>query len=208
MQTTKLLANDLITGNIGDKIVFSDITYEYGVNEPWRNLINVYGNLVNGTSQVRLELADGTEVVGTVAFNPADDTSLLYDIDIDTIPTNNLVPINAIIDPQSSRPNRDLQKLVNGTRYLLVNDYSSPDSFANAATYNWFGADGTRLEASANDIIQYTGSHWVVIFDASDMPDTYYVTNMTTGTQYAWNGNAWTKSYEGFYEAGKWQLVI
>ena len=203
-----VLANDLITGNIGDKIVFSEITYEYGVNEPWRNLINVYGNLVNGTSQVRLELADGTEVVGTVAFNPADDTSLLYDIDIDTIPTNNLAPINAIIDPQSSRPNRDLQKLVNGTRYLLVNDYSSPDSFANAATYNWFGADGTRLIAGANDIIQYTGSHWVVIFDASDMPDTYYVTNMTTGTQYVWNGNAWTKSYEGFYEAGKWQLVI
>ena len=203
-----VLANDLITGNIGDKIVFSEITYEYGVNEPWRNLINVYGNLVNGTSQVRLELADGTEVVGTVAFNPADDTSLLYDIDIDTIPTNNLAPINAIIDPQSSRPNRDLQKLVNGTRYLLVNDYSSPDSFANAATYNWFGADGTRLIAGANDIIQYTGSHWVVIFDASDMPDTYYVTNMTTGTQYVWNGTSWAKSYEGFYEAGKWQLVI
>jgi hypothetical protein len=203
-----LLANDLITGNIGDKIVFSEITYEYGVNEPWRNLINVYGNLVNGTSQVRLELADSTEVVGTVAYNPADDTSLLYTVDVDTIPANTLSPINAIIDPQTSRPNRDLQNLVNGTRYLLVNDYSSPANVANAPTYNWIGADNTRLEASANDIIQYNGQHWVVIFDASDSPDTYYVTNMTTGTQYVWNGNAWAKSYEGFYEAGKWQLVI
>lgn len=204
-----VLANDLVTGNIGDKVVFSEITYEYGVNEPWRNLINVYGNLVNGTSQVRLELADGTtEVVGTVAYNPADDTSLLYTVDIDTVPTNNLDPINAIIDPQSSRPNRDLQKLVNGTRYLLVNDYSSPANVANVATYNWVGADNTRLVASANDIIQYNGQHWIVIFDASTMTDTYYVTNMTTGTQYAWNGNTWAKSYEGFYEAGKWQLVI
>ena len=204
-----VLANDLITGNVGDKVVFSEITYEYGVNEPWRNLINVYGNLVNGTSQVRLELADDTtEVVGTVAYNPADDTSLLYTVDVDTVPANNLDPINAIIDPQSSRPNRDLQKLVNGTRYLLVNDYSSPANVANVATYNWVGADNTRLEASANDIIQYNGQHWIVIFDASTMTDTYYVTNMTTGTQYAWNGNTWAKSYEGFYEAGKWQLVI
>lgn len=204
-----VLANDLITGNIGDKIVFSERIYEYGVNEPWRNLINVYGNLVNGTSQVRLELADGTtEVVGTVAYNPADDTSLLYTVDLDTIPANTLSPINAIIDPQSSRPNRDLQNLVNGTRYLLVNDYTSPANVANVATYNWVGADNTRLVASANDIIQYNGQHWVVIFDASNSPDTYYVTNMTTGIQYVWNGNTWAKSYEGFYEAGKWQLVI
>ena len=203
-----VLANDLITGNIGDKVVFSEITYEYGVNEPWRNFINVYGNLVNGTSQVRLELDSGSEVVGTVAYNPADDTSLLYTVDVDTVPANNLDPINAIIDPQSSRPNRDLQKLVNGTRYLLVNDYSSPANVANVATYNWVGADNTRLVASANDIIQYNGQHWIVIFDASTMTDTYYVTNMTTGTQYAWNGNIWAKSYEGFYEAGKWQLVI
>jgi hypothetical protein len=204
-----VLANDLITGNIGDKIVFSERIYEYGVNEPWRSLINVYGNLVNGTSQVRLELADGTtEVVGTVAYNPADDTSLLYTVDVDTIPANTLSPINAIIDPQSSRPNKDLQNLVNGTRYLLVNDYTSPANVANVATYNWVGADNTRLVASANDIIQYNGQHWVVIFDASDSPDTYYATNMTTGIQYVWNGNTWAKSYEGFYEAGKWQLVI
>ena len=203
-----VLANDLVTGNIGDKVVFSEIIYEYGVNEPWRNFVNIYGNLVNGTSQVRLELDSGSEVVGTVAYNPADDTSLLYTVDIDTIPANNLDPINAIIDPQSSRPNRDLQKLANGTRYLLVNDYTSPTSAANVATYNWVGADNTRLVASANDIIQYNGQHWVVIFDASDSPDTYYVTNMTTGTQYVWNGTSWAKSYEGFYEAGRWQLVI
>jgi len=203
-----VLANDLVTGNIGDKVVFSEIVYEYGVNEPWRNFVNIYGNLVNGTSQVRLELDSGSEVVGTVAYNPADDTSLLYTVDIDTIPANNLDPINAIIDPQSSRPNRDLQKLANGTRYLLVNDYTSPTSTANVATYNWVGADNTRLVASANDIIQYNGQHWVVIFDASTLTDTYYVTNMTTGTQYVWNGTSWSKSYEGFYEAGKWQLVI
>ena len=204
-----VLADDLVTGNIGDRIVFTAITKERGISENWRDVVNVYGNLVNGTSQVRLELSSGAEIVGTVSYNPLDPTVLIYSPDIDTLPTNNLDPINAIVDPQSARPNRDLQKLANGTRYLLVNDYVSPTSgFANAATYNWQGIDGTRLVANANDIIQYNGSHWYVSFQSNDMPDTYHVTNMTTGVQYAWDGTAWTKSYEGFYEAGKWQLVI
>lgn len=202
-------ADDLVTGNIGDRIVFTAVTKERGSAEYWRDVVNVYGNLTNGSSQVRLELDNGSEIVGTVSYNPLDPTVLIYSPDVDTLPTNNLAPINAIVDPQSSRPNRDLQKLANGTRYLLVNDYVSPTSgFANAATYNWQGIDGTRLVANANDIIQYNGSHWTVVFQSNDMPNTYHVTNMTTGVQYVWNGNSWAKSYEGFYEAGKWQLVI
>jgi hypothetical protein len=204
-----VLADDLVTGNIGDRIVFTAVTSETGISENWRDVVNVYGNLVNGTSQVRLELASGAEIVGTVSYNPLDPTVLIYSPDIDTLPANNLDPINAIVDPQSSRPLRDLQKLANGTRYLLVNNYVSPTSgFANAATYNWQGIDGTRLVANANDIIQYNGSHWYVAFQSNDMPDTYHITNMTTGIQYVWNGITWAKSYEGFYEAGKWQLVI
>jgi len=202
-------ADDYINGNIGEKIVFTAVTSEAGTTENWRDIINIYGNLVNGSSQIRLELDDGTEVVGTVSYNPIDPTVLIYSPDVDTLPTNNLDPINAIIDPQSARPNRDLQKLANGTRYLLVNDYVSPDSgFANAAIYNWMGVDNTRLNAKANDIIQYNGSHWFVSFQANVRPDAYHVTNMTTGVQYAWNGTNWSKSYEGYYEAGKWQLVI
>ncbi len=204
-----LLADDLITGNIGDQIVFTAVTAETGIVENWRDVVNVYGNLVNGSSQIRLELPSGSEVVGTVSYNPLDPTVLIYSADIDTLPTNNLDPVNAIIDPQNSRPNRDLQKLANGTRYLLVNDYVSPTSgFANAAVYNWQGIDGTRLTANANDIIQYNGSHWYVSFQSNASPDAYHVTNMTTNTQYAWDGESWTKSYEGYYEAGKWQLVI
>jgi hypothetical protein len=81
-------ASNLITGNIGDRIVFTATTRKEGPSEPWRDLINVYGNLVNGTSTVRLELDDGNEVIGTVAYNPVDDTALLWTPDIDTIPVN------------------------------------------------------------------------------------------------------------------------
>jgi hypothetical protein len=98
--------------------------------------------------------------------------------------------------------------LANGTRYLLVNDYSSTATGANASVYNWLGVDNTPLVALANDIIQYNGSHWTVAFQSNTAIPTQYVTNMTTNTQYKWDGTQWTKSYEGYYPAGKWHLII
>ena len=200
--------SNLVYANVGDRIVFTAVDSKYGTDEPWRDIINIYGNLVNGTSQISVELDSGLEVVGTVAYNPNDDTVLLWNPDVDTIPTNTIAPINAIIDPLSSRPNRDLQYLANGTRYLLVNDYNSQETGANASVYNWLGIDNTPLVAYANDIIQYNGSHWAVAFQSNTAIPTQYVTNMTTNTQYKWDGTQWTKSYEGYYPAGKWQLII
>ena len=198
--------SNVVTGNVGDRIVFTGVPDQVGAYEPWRNFINIYGNLVNGTSQVRLELGDGNEIVGTVSYNPIDDTTLLYSLDASTLPTNTLLPVNAIIDPQASRPNKDLQNLAVGTRYLLVNDYVT--SAGAQPIYNWQGIDNTPLIAYANDIIQYNGTHWVVTFQSRNEAGINYVTNMTTNTQYRWNGAEWAKSYEGYYEAGKWQLVI
>jgi hypothetical protein len=201
-----VLASNVVTGNIGDKIVFTAITSKIGPDEAWRDLINVYGNLTNGSSTITLELDDGNEVTGTVSYNPIDDTSLLWAADIDTIPVNSLSPVNAIIDPATSRPNRDLQELASGTRYLLINDYRL-DSGAQPA-YNWTGIDDTPLEANANDIIEFTGQHWAVVFDSQYETTIQYVTNLTTGIQYRWTGQEWVKSYEGYYPAGKWQLRI
>lgn len=202
----QVFASNIINGNIGDRVVFTSVTSKQGPDEPWRDLINVYGNLVNGSSTITLELEDGNEVTGTVAYNPIDDTTLLWSVDLDTIPVNTLPPINAIIDPLTSRPNKDLQDLATGTRYLLVNDYSLNSSVQPA--YNWTGIDDTPLEAKANDIIQFNGQHWSVVFDSQYETNMAYVTNLTTGTQYRWNGNEWTKSYEGYFPAGKWQIRL
>lgn len=201
-----IITSNVVTGNIGDTISFTATTYKEGPQEPWRDIINVYGNLVSGSSRISLELEDGNEIVGTVAYDPAHDTLLLWNPDIDTIPTNTLDPINAIIDPLSSRPNKNLQDLAAGTRYLLVNDYVSE---AGAQPYyNWLGVDNTPLEAYANDIIEFDGQHWSVVFDNRYETHVQYVTNLTTGTQYYWNGTNWSKSYEGYFPAGKWQLIL
>ena len=48
--------SNLITANAGARIVFNGETYKHGIDEPWRNLVNVYGNLTNGSSQIKFEL--------------------------------------------------------------------------------------------------------------------------------------------------------
>jgi hypothetical protein len=41
-----------------------------------------------------------------------------------------------------------------------------------------------------------------------DKPTGQYVTNITTGIQYEWDGEAWIKSYQGVYVGGTWSLVL
>lgn len=200
--------NANITANADTRITFTQVPEKIGVNEKWRDLVNVYGNLVNGTSQVKFELDDGNEVVGTVAYHPQNENILLWTPDIDTIPVNTLTAINAIIDPLRSRPNADLSTPASGTRYLLVNDYNTTATGANAAAYNWIGANSTPISANANDIIQYNGTYWTVSFDSANVSTVQYVTNISTTAQYRWGNGIWTKSYEGPYQAGKWQLII
>jgi len=203
---TTVTTSNVVTGFDGDLITFNAVTHKIGTNLPWRTVVNIYGNLVNGGSQIRFTLPDRNEVIGTVAYNPVDDTVLMWTPDIDTIPANTLVPVNAIIDPQNSRPNKDLQDLADGTRYLLVNDYiTTPGA---QPQYNWMGRDNTPLYAVANDIIQFNGQHWQVAFDSRATSAVNYVTNLTTSVQYKWDGAQWTKSYEGYYPAGQWQLII
>jgi hypothetical protein len=201
-----ITTNANITALVNDRISFTQVVKAVGVPERWRELINLYGNLTNGTSQIRLELDDGNEVVGTVAYHPQNENILLWTVDVDTVPGNTLNPVNAIIDPQRSRVGADLNDASNGTRYLLVNDYTTPDGAL--PTYNWRGSDGVALNAKANDIIEYNGSHWTIAFDSQSEDSVQYVTNLTTGMQYRWSAGSWIKSYEGRYEAGLWSLIL
>ena len=65
------------------------------------------------------------------------------------------------------------------------------------------------LVASVGDIIQYNGTKFVKVFDASNPDSTlHYVTNSNTGIQYRFDGTEWVKSYEGIYAAGNWTIVL
>ena len=168
----------------------------------WKDLVNVYGALRPGISQIKLVIpGTSSEVSGTVAYHPTDDRFLLFTVDADSVPTNTLTAVTKVIDPTVSGPGAGLAAAASGQRYLLL------DAIGSATNTDAADAWGS-LVASANDIIEYNGSAWTVSTDASATSDQQFVTNSTTSIQYKWNGTTWTKSYQGLFTGGEWSLVI
>lgn len=171
----------------------------------WTPVVNLYGTLRPGISMVALTQQDGTQVFGTVAFDPLDDRFLLFTPIEESVPANTMPPINAVINPLASGPGQGLPTAAAGQRYLLTEATGSEDGYSTA----WAGTMGQILVARPNDIIEYDGSRWLVSFDSQSSPvNTQYVTNLTTELQYRWTGIGWVKSYQGLYPGGQWALII
>jgi hypothetical protein len=194
----------------------------------WSTVLDAYpGQYRAGFSRLRLIQENGHEVIGTVALNPADPTLLTVNWDEDTYPTN--VPLtnwngytsvrsstgtfDAIIDPQVKGPRGSgLPDPTPGTRYLLIEDIG--DVVNGDGPDAWKSNSGVDFTAKANDIIEWSGSAWHVIFEAAlnqflDAP--VYQTNTYStgpGIQYKWDGEIWSKSFEGEYRAGSWILEL
>jgi hypothetical protein len=172
----------------------------------WNSVVGVYGVLRPGISLMRLEQEDGSEVVGTITYDPTDDRFLLFDVDQDSLPANTLPPVDAVINPLRSGPSVGLDSALVGQRYLLT---EATGSYDGASPVEWQGESGQPLVAQANDIIEFDGIQWVVAFDSTSSPNNLqYVTNITTSIQYKWTGTAWIKSYQGLYPGGQWSLVL
>jgi len=203
-----------LLGSTGTNVKSGGDGFHTGANEPsnydpfetfgpavnWKVLLDQYGKVTNGTSQIRLTQPNGNEIVGTIATSTLDDTILLYTIDGDTIPSNTLTAVKKIINPATFDPGTP----ANGDRYLIINDVG--DSTASFQSQTW----GTLI-ANVGDIIEYNSSQskWLKVFDASNPDSTlHYVTNLNTGIQYRFNGTEWVKSYEGVYTQGNWSIVL
>jgi len=171
----------------------------------WHNVIGMYGTLRPGISLIAFEQPDGSEVYGTIAYDPTDDRFLLFTVDTSTVPANTLSPVNAVINPLLSGPGAGLPSATVGQSYLLTEDTGSDNGYASA----WAGTSGQPLIAKANDIITYDGDRWQIYFDSTSSPDNIqYVTNITTEIQYKWTGQMWVKSYQGLYTGGSWTLIL
>ena len=94
-----------------------------------------------------------------------------------------------------------------GTRFLIVEDIGNIINVDGADA--WKSVFGEDLIAYANDIIEWTGSHWHIIFNASQQKNVMvWQTNIYTGAQYLWNGISWVKSYDGEYREDEWKIVM
>lgn len=178
-------------------------------NLMWSSVVNLYGTLRPGISYITLEQPDGTDVTGTVAHDPTDDRFLLFTINAGTVPPNTVAPIDAVIDPLISAPGIGLATAAAGQRYLFTQatgDWNNPGTTNPDA---WTGVAGQPLVARANDIVEYDGSAWHVVFDSDSSPNNaQYVTNLISELQYRWTGAKWVKSYQGLYSGGAWSLVL
>jgi hypothetical protein len=170
----------------------------------WSSLLNVYGTMRPGISQIWLQNPYmDTEIVGTIVLDPVDDRLLIYSIDPDTLPQNTLDPVDSVINPLVTGPNAGLPPAENGMRYLIVENIGSDGD----STIAW-----GDVVAYANDIIEYDSSmgEWFVSFDSASATTVEYVTNLTTGVQYRYvnSEGAWMKSWEGWYDQGDYSIVI
>jgi hypothetical protein len=172
-----------------------------GVPQKWSDIIDMVGELT-ATSLLKLNIGTDSdnllgEVIGSVTANPLSETSLIFNLDSETLPSTTLPAVDKIIDPRDNYPgDSTLPASVTGQRYLITEDIS-------ATGYpNW------NLDASANDIIEYNGSAWTVNFDSSSNTDEQQVINNFTSSQYKWNEGVWISSYEGEYNPGFWRLAL
>jgi hypothetical protein len=72
----------------------------------------------------------------------------------------------------------------------------------------WKNADNTDFTADANDICEWDGTKWNIIWDASANNTTTYITNVTTGQQFYWNNYYWQSAVDGLYPRGTWTIVL
>jgi hypothetical protein len=190
-----------------------DIPAKQGAPADWLALLDQYpGKYIAGAGHIYLIQPTGYEVSGTFTVSPLDSTVLAVTWNADTYPSNTTIAsanraspgtFDAIINPLTFNPVDNAP--VTGRRYLLIDDIGDTQTNTNA---NNSVAWGT-LVAKTNDIIEYNGTAWAVVFSAAQNEDNLiYQTNIYTGVQYKWNGVSWVKSFEGEYRAGSWRLVL
>jgi hypothetical protein len=179
----------------------------------WTELLEAYPGEYNADIS-RLYLRsnfDGSTVTGTFAINPFDETKIIVNWDSDTKPSNTIISgptgdkttIDYIIDP--TRYNPSTTKAA-GTRYLILGDIGNASNTDGPDA--WKNTDNSDFVANANDIIEWDGNRWVVVFDSNNITDITYTTNTNTGTQYRWDGTEWLESVDGEYSKGAWRLDL
>jgi len=182
------------------------------------------GKYKPGLSVIYLRKPDITGLIaGRITVNPLDETKLIIDFDRDTLPSNTTIEgpardanqytsVDFIIDPLRYDPQSDTSKA--GVRLLLLGAIGDDNNSDGADA--WKNTDNSDFVAGANDIIEYDGVNWNIVFDASaeylpyndETITTLYTTNLNTGVQYYWDGEQWLLSVDGEYAKGDWRINL
>jgi hypothetical protein len=168
----------LLTNDIGDPNTLQLLVSESGSLAAGATVIQVSGLHLAASATWVGSVLTGTNSSGQRMFS--DDTEIVsINLIANTITINN--PTIAIIQ------NSDI---------------------INTTTRNTASAWGD-IVAYQNDIIEYNGTKWEVVFNSSASTTPQWVVNLRTSVQYRFGQESgWTKSFEGFYDQGSWNIVI
>ena len=178
----------------------------------WQSLIQKYGQITTNITKIRLKLdpnldVTDSDIIGSITEDPLHKNILFFNVDIDTLPANTILPILEIIDPTEVSPGNGLPIAIAGTRYLITSHNSVREEPAippGVSTSPW----GQNIVAYPNDIIEFNGVKWVTIFDSRNSTGKNYVVNNANATQYTYDSTTkeWTYSYLGIYAEGYWRI--
>ena len=175
----------------------------------WLNVLSSYpGKYTAGVSRIFLTRADiNITVTGTVRVKLTDNSILQITWDYDSFPSNTIIDgktnIDYVIEPSRINPSYVKQP---GMRFLILNNIGSAENQQGPSA--WKQSDGSDFYANANDIVEWDGSNWNIVFVASISTGPVFTTNLNTRTQYMWNGAEWSESVNGEYPVGAWRIEL
>ncbi len=169
----------------------------------WRELIKMYGKFRPGISAIAINLSNNIEnwdesVIGNIEFTDEENV-LIWSIDPLTLPTNNFLPVKAIINPKKVWPGNGLQTPTAGHRYLITEDIAPSQAWPN-------------FTANKNDIIEFDGTKWNILFNSEyqkQQDKIYYLINEYNNKQLRWDKlTGWNYAIEGVYHRGFWRILL
>jgi len=175
----------------------------------WREIFEAYPSTYKpDVSRIYFNNLDSdVTVTGTFALNPFDEGKLEINFDVDTFPTDTVIEgkttVDYIINPTTFNPS-DIK--TSGIRLLLLEDIGDAPTGNGPAA--WKNNDNSNLVAKANDIVEWNGTKWNIVFDASSAIQATFVTNLNTSIQYRFKDGEWLLSIDGEYSIGTWRIDL
>lgn len=167
----------------------------------WQSVIDLAGGPGELRAVSRLELNASNDIkdlnnliIGGISRDPNQSDRLIFTLDTDTLPSNTIGNVFGIIDPGVSSPGVGLPPAELGQRYLFA--------AGTEAGTPW------GVIADDNDIVEYDGAEWTVVFKSADVDEEVWVQNDFTGQQFKWTGTEWISSWQGTYNQGYWRLLL
>lgn len=200
----------------------------------WSELETAYTDILteHSTLTTKHRFGDATGIVGKIV-QTADPKVLQWIVDPEDLYPNTIDNVDLVIDPTENYPgDGKLPLIAAGQRYLLADDmpinapgWALPIADRTSTTWgqieedNLYLTSGTDTDplnvpmwrivppAKANDIIEYNGAEWEVVFSAnSGTPE--FVTSTVSNTQYRWSPEVseWQPTIDKTYYPGTWTI--